>query len=532
MAKESTIEIKSERRRISYERRDILIILILTIVYSVTAFWNLGSSSSPETGYDVSGPGEEIVLDLGKETELHRINFFTGLIQRRESDSEVKRELTVSYSDDGVIYANEQTHTVDSVLRWDGFFTDETPRYIKIKSDEGNFTINEIAVFTSETELAIPEEVISDNPTANFVCDEQYKSVYNYDWYDGTYFDEVYHPRTALEYIKNITPYENTHPPLGKLIIALGMSLFGVNPFGWRFFGCLAGVLMVPASYCLSKQILRRTKWAAMSCAIFTFDFMHLTQTRLATIDSFVTLCVMASFFYMFMYTNMNFYNTGVKKTLLPLGISGLFFGLACAIKWQGLYAGIGLATMYTVSLTKRYIEYRAAKEDRLKNAKNLVLRKFKPYAIKTILAGFAFFMAVPFLIYFVSYLPIVQEEGIGYFWQNQKTMFDYHTGLTSTHPYGSSWWQWLFDYKPLYAYGPNRDFLAEGYTQGIATLGNPLVWWATIPAMLFLAIRVIKGKGDNCTMCILCGFLSMYLPWVIIPRQAFIYHFFLQLSA
>src|SRR3989304_4203726 len=37
-------------------------------------------------------------------------------------------------------------------------------------------------------------------------------------------------------------PHENTHPPLSKLFIAGGMAFFGEdNPFGWRFFGALAG---------------------------------------------------------------------------------------------------------------------------------------------------------------------------------------------------------------------------------------------------------------------------------------------------
>lgn len=500
---------------------------ILTLVYAITAFWNLGSLKTPKNGFEIVDASEEIVFDLGEEHHIGRINLYTELIDRRQTDGAVEREVTFSYSADGESFSTERTLAVDGVLRWHGFYADKTARYVKIAFDDANFTINEMVFFTPEGELIVPVSVTSDSGGSTRLYDEQHLAVYAYDWYDGTYFDEIYHPRTALEYIRGITPYENTHPPLGKLIIALGMSLFGVTPFGWRFFGCLAGVLMVPAVYCLSKQILRRTKWAAVSCALFTFDFMHLTQTRLATIDSFVTLFVILSFFYMFRYVNMNFYNTGVKKTLLPLGMSGLFFGLACAVKWQGVYVGIGLATMYAVTVIRRTIEYRAARCDRLEGAKSLVLRKYAPYMLQTLAAGAGFFVVVPFVIYFVSYIPIMRHEGVGYFWQNQFDMFNYHTQLTATHPYGSSWWQWLLDYKPLYAYGPNRDFIPEGYTQGIASFGNPLVWWAAIPALIYLVYRVIRGKGNNCTMCILCGFLAMYLPWIIIPRQAFIYHFF-----
>src|SRR5438105_2798603 len=42
-------------------------------------------------------------------------------------------------------------------------------------------------------------------------------------------FDEVYHARTAQEYLRGLEPYEWTHPPLGKLLIAIGVWMFGFN---------------------------------------------------------------------------------------------------------------------------------------------------------------------------------------------------------------------------------------------------------------------------------------------------------------
>ncbi|MBR2717342.1 MAG: glycosyltransferase family 39 protein, partial [Oscillospiraceae bacterium] len=55
-------------------------------------------------------------------------------------------------------------------------------------------------------------------------------------------------------------PYEITHPPLGKAIISLGIRLFGMTPFGWRFMGALTGVLMVPLMYLLVKQLTKDTR--------------------------------------------------------------------------------------------------------------------------------------------------------------------------------------------------------------------------------------------------------------------------------
>ena len=64
---------------------------------------------------------------------------------------------------------------------------------------------------------------------------------------DEFYFDETQAAATAQE-VLNGSPAawefignENTHPPLGKLLIAGGMALFGDNPFGWRFLGAREG---------------------------------------------------------------------------------------------------------------------------------------------------------------------------------------------------------------------------------------------------------------------------------------------------
>ena len=41
------------------------------------------------------------------------------------------------------------------------------------------------------------------------------------------YFDEIYYPRSAVEYLLWRPQYEWTHPPLTKLLIALSILLFG-----------------------------------------------------------------------------------------------------------------------------------------------------------------------------------------------------------------------------------------------------------------------------------------------------------------
>ena len=55
------------------------------------------------------------------------------------------------------------------------------------------------------------------------------------------------------------------------------------------------------------------------------FDFMHFTQTRLATIDSYTIFFVMLMFYFMLDYYDSKSYERGFLKSLIPLFLSGIF---------------------------------------------------------------------------------------------------------------------------------------------------------------------------------------------------------------
>ena len=525
---------------VPFVKKDFLIMAILTIIYSVVAFLNLGSMNVPEKGW-YPNEAESVIVDMGKECDIGRIYVHAGWIDRHIDTRKVTRTITIETSADGENFEPlETTLEIKKVFKWTAVNIETTTRYLRLTPDDNRFYMNEIAFFGgTENERFIPDRVISDNETAELLIDEQDKVKYEFSWFDGTYFDEIYHPRTAYEYITDRHPYETTHPPLGKIIISWGIMLFGMNPFGWRFFGTLCGVLMVPLTYMMGKKMLKKTSWATLACTMFTFDFMHLSQTRLATIDSYTTFFVMGSYYFMYLFISKSFYNEGFKKTVPPLLLSGIFFGLGAATKWQGIYAGVGLCILFFATFFRRYAEFRQAKsmlseikmrtDEEKKWLKN-VKESFKPCAVKMIACGALFFVVIPFIIYFMSYLPTLNNEGVelSYFFKNQETMFNYHSTIEGEHPYMSEWWQWPFDQKPLYASSPDRMFTPKTIGKGITSFGNPLVWWLTIPSLIAsLWLILKKKKGDEALWTMLVGFLAMYLPWVLVERSSFIYHFF-----
>jgi dolichyl-phosphate-mannose-protein mannosyltransferase len=102
--------------------------------------------------------------------------------------------------------------------------------------------------------------------------------------------------------------------------------------------------------------------------------------------------------------------------------------------------------------------------------------------------------------------------------------MYGYHKNLVSTHPFSSKWWQWPIMTKPLWAYSGTD--VTPGKTSTITILGNPAIWWIGIIAIISSIFIAVK-KHDRKIVVVLVAIAAQYLPWVLIPRIAFIYHFF-----
>lgn len=110
-----------------------------------------------------------------------------------------------------------------------------------------------------------------------------------------------------------------------------------MNPFGWRFMGTLAGVLLVPIMYLFALKLFKKRFYAFIAAFLMMFDFMRLAQTRLATIDSYSCLFVLLMYYFMYDYFVVKSYDLTFRRSLRPLIFAGLAFGLGAAAKWTSL---------------------------------------------------------------------------------------------------------------------------------------------------------------------------------------------------
>ena len=513
----------SDGREKRFGRRDSLIVLILTACYALTAFLNLGTTESPESFCRFGERGQYALIELKEPEGISAISYFTGIHTGN---------YYVQFSEDGENFTDvgilEQGYA--DLLKWKRLDTMEyagSTRYVRLIADD-EIWLGEIALYDLDgIEIGTEKLIIPDGCIPLF--DERETVPDKSTYLNSSYFDEIYHVRTAYEHLEAVQPYEISHPPLGKLIISLGISIFGLNPFGWRFMGTLTGVLMLPIIYIFIKRLFGGSAVPTLVTLLSATDFMHFAQTRIATIDSYSVFFILLMYLFMYIYLQSE---RGGKKWVLPLALSGISFGLGAASKWTCLYAGAGLGLIWLIDRVESYFAARASSDDAKERRE--AVRRYWRECIFNVLVCLVFFVAVPLLIYYLSYYPYGQADGmkgIGMFFsreyfdiviRNQDYMFSYHSGVDATHPYSSRWWQWILNGRPILYY-------LEYSGNDKSTIGaflSPLLCWGGLAAILSMLWLWIKEK-DRTARFIFLGYLAQLLPWVFVDRITFEYHYF-----
>ena len=490
-------------------RRGGIGIAVLTAVYAVVAFTGLGSARDPQRFCTLEA-GESATLALDGVHSIDTVWYYTGLYTG---------EYTLAYSDDGITYtpAGTMPQGYADLFKWlQPQPADTAPAsaaYVRVTAS-AHLELGELALLDAQGERIAVRE-ITGPASAAAICDEADTVPASSTYFNSSYFDEIYHARTAYEHLRGVYPYEVSHPPLGKEILSLGIVLFGMTPFGWRFMGTLFGVAMLPLMWDLLRRMFRDDRVALCGAALLACDFMHLTQTRIATIDSFATLFILLMYLFLYRY-----FTEGKLRHLAACGVT---FGIGAATKWTCLYAGAGLGVLWVLHWVFAGVQAHRDGDG----------RRYVRRLISNIGFCLVFFVLVPGMIYYASYYPYGAARGLHgagmYFTreyaaivlENQRFMFTYHAGLVATHPYASRWWQWLLDLRPILYYLSYGD----GTVSTIGAFVNPLLCWGGLLALPVLAYRA--WKRDRTALFVLVGYLAQVLPWVFISRLTFEYHYF-----
>lgn len=323
------------------------------------------------------------------------------------------------------------------------------------------------------------------------------------------YFDEVHYLPAARDLLA-LSDYSNReHPLFGKEMIALGIALFGDNPWGWRLFSSSAGALSL---FAVMRMVWFGTldRFATIAVGILVATGFHLfVHSRIAMLDIFMVAGLAAAFWQCAAAVREP--ETGRWR----LAIAGVALGLAMGAKWNALVVA---AVPGVAFLVLRWFAGRR---------RLLLSRRGMPVPGMTLLEAGVWLGLLPLAAYWATYLP-------AYFFQthaisdgivaHHRLMLDLQTQVLKAHPYQSAWPEWVLNWRSIwYLYEP-----IDGAQRGVLLIGNPLTMLLGLPALLWCGWQgAVKRLPMHGAVAILYAVSLGFWIFAAKPVQ-FYYHYFL----
>lgn len=296
------------------------------------------------------------------------------------------------------------------------------------------------------------------------------------------------------------------HPPIGKWCIALGIKIFGDNPFGWRIAVATAGALAILLVAKIAQQLFHSTALSTLAALLMSLDGLNLVHSRTALLDLFLTLFVLLAV------------NAWLKDHYWQ---SGIWFGLAIGTKWSGLYFLVAFGAVAIFRDRKR-----------LQTWTRILATRFSQFFI------------LPIGIYIASWTGwFLSSRGydrqwatdssswkfipapLRSFWHYHAEILNFHTHLVTPHNYQANPWSWLIMGRPTSFYYASPDKCGvTACAQEIMALGTPVLWWGAT-----IALAVVFGywvqsfaykRIDSAAGIILLGVAAGYLPWFLFQKR------------
>jgi dolichyl-phosphate-mannose--protein O-mannosyl transferase len=303
-------------------------------------------------------------------------------------------------------------------------------------------------------------------------------------------FDEVYYVDGAKDYLAHGVELDKgaaefiVHPPVGKWAIALGIKVFGDNPFGWRFAAALIGTLSILLIYLIAKQLFKSEFISVVAAALMALDGLHLVMSRTALLDIFLSFFILLAFYLL------------IKE---KLWWAGVVFGLALGTKWSAIYvlAAVGI---YLLITSRRYL---------------LTPIQFGVLPLMVYIASwFGWFLSAD------GWSRNSKSNPLASLINYHREILNFHTGLTTDHSYQASAWNWLVLGRPTsFFYDDPKSCGADSCSQEVLAIGTPILWWAGLVA-IFVAIGYFIYRREKSNGLILLFLLSSYLPWLAFPER------------
>src|SRR5213592_1226883 len=149
-------------------------------------------------------------------------------------------------------------------------------------------------------------------------------------------------------------------PEVGKLLIAAGEWLSGLNPFGWRFASAVFGSLAILLICRIARRMTRSTLLGCIAGLLMSLDGLEFVLSRTGILDIFLMFFVLAAFGCILVDRDVSRARLAELVARHPgrpggprLGLrkwqlaAGIFLGLAVATKWNAAWYIVGFAALF-----------------------------------------------------------------------------------------------------------------------------------------------------------------------------------------
>src|SRR6201994_679035 len=149
-------------------------------------------------------------------------------------------------------------------------------------------------------------------------------------------------------------------PEVGKLLIAAGEWMFGLNPFGWRFASAVFGSLAILLICRIARRMTRSPLLGCVAGLLMSLDGLEFVLSRTGILDIFLMFFVLAAFGCIVTDRGVSRARLAELVALHPgrpggprLGLrkwqlaAGVFLGLAVATKWNAAWYIVGFAALF-----------------------------------------------------------------------------------------------------------------------------------------------------------------------------------------
>jgi dolichyl-phosphate-mannose-protein mannosyltransferase len=348
-------------------------------------------------------------------------------------------------------------------------------------------------------------------------------------------------------------------PEVGKLLIAVGEAMFGLDSFGWRFSTAVFGSLAILLMCRIARRMTRSTLLGCTAGLLMALDGLELVLSRTGILDIFLMFFVLAAFGCVVVDRDVSRARLagalargdatgstgsgprlGFRKWLLAAGI---FLGLAVGTKW--------IAVWYILAFGALTIAWDIGAR-RAAGLPSFVRGAFRD-AVWLPLT----FIVVPLAVYVATWTNwLVTRTGFDRNYAQLHgvnipvisalySLYEYHMqaisfgiGLRTPHPYQSQPWDWLLITRPVAFFyecysGPvagashycTTSYTGPEWSQEVLAIGTPAIWWGSMLALLFCLGWWMLHR-DWRAGAVLLGVIAGWGPWwPLVTRTKFYYY-------